>query len=76
MIRMHPRAAQHGLPEREPTVDTTLTAPASDQAWVNSRDPARALGPDGRSRAQSQGPVWADVPDEQWDDWRWQLSTG
>ena len=41
----------------------------------NPRDPARALGP-GRT-AQAQPPraaYWADVADERWDDWRWQLS--
>ena len=48
MIRMHPAAADHAPPGREPTVDTTLTAPATDQPWVNPRDPALALGPDGR----------------------------
>lgn len=29
------------------------------------------VAPEERSR---RAPIWADVPDEQWDDWRWQLS--
>jgi lysine 2,3-aminomutase len=43
-------------------------------AWVNPRDPARALGPDGKPARSRRAPIWADVPDEKWDDWRWQLS--
>jgi lysine 2,3-aminomutase len=42
--------------------------------WVNPRDPAQALGPDGRPARSRRAPLWADVPDEKWDDWRWQLS--
>jgi lysine 2,3-aminomutase len=42
--------------------------------WVNPRDPALALGPDGRPARSPRAPFYADVPDEQWDDWRWQLS--
>jgi lysine 2,3-aminomutase len=74
MIRMHPVAAQEAPPERESTVDSTLTAPAIDPAWVNPRDPARVLGADGRPARSRRAAVWADVADEQWDDWRWQLS--
>ena len=44
------------------------------QEWVNPRDPARALGPDGRPARSRRAPFYADVPDERWDDWRWQLS--
>jgi lysine 2,3-aminomutase len=43
-------------------------------AWVNPRDPAQALGPDGKPARSRRAPIWADVPDEKWDDWRWQLS--
>ena len=43
-------------------------------AWVNPRDPARAVGPDGRPKRSHRAQVWADVADERWDDWRWQLS--
>ena len=42
--------------------------------WVNPRDPARVLGPDGLPARSRRAPLWADVPDEKWDDWRWQLS--
>lgn len=42
--------------------------------FVNRRDPARRLGPDGRPAVSRRAPVWADVPDAQWNDWRWQLS--
>jgi lysine 2,3-aminomutase len=42
--------------------------------FVNLRDPARALGPDGRPAQSRRAPIWADVPDDRWNDWRWQLS--
>jgi lysine 2,3-aminomutase len=42
--------------------------------FVNRRDPARALGPDGLPAVSRRAPRWLDVPDEQWNDWRWQLS--
>ena len=48
-------------------------APGQDD-WVNPRDPARALGADGRPARSRRAPIYADVSDEQWDDWRWQLS--
>jgi lysine 2,3-aminomutase len=46
----------------------------ADTAFVNQRDPARAVGPDGAPAISRRAPLWADVPDEQWNDWRWQLS--
>ena len=39
-----------------------------------ARDPAQALGPDGRPAVSRRAPIWEDVPDEKWNDWRWQLS--
>ena len=42
--------------------------------WINPRDPALALGPDGLPARSRRAPFYADVPDEQWNDWRWQLS--
>jgi lysine 2,3-aminomutase len=42
--------------------------------FVNRRDPARLLGPDGKPAASRRAPIWDDVPDERWNDWRWQLS--
>src|SRR4026209_1356927 len=45
-----------------------------EAAWVNPRDPAQTLGPDGLPARSRRAPPWADGPDEKWDDWRWQLS--
>ena len=42
--------------------------------FVNPRDPARRTGPDGRPAVSRRAPLFADVPDEQWNDWRWHLS--
>jgi len=50
-----------------------LTAPA-DAPFVNQRDPARRVGPDGKPAVSRRAPMWQDVPDEKWNDWRWQLS--
>ena len=50
-----------------------LTAAAAEP-FVNPRDPAKTLGPDGRPARSRRAPIWQDVPDEKWDDWRWQLS--
>ncbi|MGZ3585724.1 MAG: hypothetical protein ACXVAP_00585 [Candidatus Limnocylindrales bacterium] len=47
---------------------------AAAAAFVNPRDPAQTLGPDGRPAVSRRARRWADVPDEQWQDWRWQLS--
>jgi lysine 2,3-aminomutase len=41
---------------------------------VNQRDPALRLGPDGAPAVSRRASKWADVPDEAWGDWRWQLS--
>ena len=51
-----------------------VEAAAAQPPFVNRRDPARALGPDGKPAVSRRAPLWADVPDEQWNDWRWQLS--
>jgi lysine 2,3-aminomutase len=42
--------------------------------FVNRRDPAQRLGPDGRPAVSRRAPLWDDVPQERWNDWRWQLS--
>ena len=47
---------------------------AAEAPFVNRRDPALALGPDGMPARSRRAPIWADVPNEKWDDWRWQLS--
>ena len=54
--------------------EATTDRPPGQDGWVNPRDPARALGADGRPARSHRAPFYADVPDEQWDDWRWQLS--
>ena len=46
----------------------------TEDTFVNRRDPARRLGADGRPAVSRRAPMWADVPDEKWNDWRWQLS--
>src|SRR5512147_1933578 len=46
----------------------------AEAPFVNRRDPARALGPDGKPAVSRRAPIWEDVPDAQWNDWRWQLS--
>src|SRR5512147_1485921 len=46
----------------------------AEAPFVNRRDPARALGPDGKPAVSRRAPIYEDVPDEKWDDWRWQLS--
>ncbi|HET7829476.1 MAG TPA: KamA family radical SAM protein, partial [Candidatus Limnocylindrales bacterium] len=48
--------------------------PAEAAPFVNLRDPARRLGPDGLPAVSRRAPKWQDVPDEKWNDWRWQLS--
>ncbi|MBP1705689.1 MAG: ablA [Chloroflexi bacterium] len=56
----------------EPT--SAAVQAAAEQPFVNQRDPARRLGPDGKPAVSRRAPLWADVPDERWNDWRWQLS--
>ena len=46
----------------------------AEAPFVNLADPARALGPDGRPAVSRRAPIYEDVPDDQWNDWRWQLS--
>ena len=47
---------------------------AAELPFVNRRDPAQLLGPDGTPAVSRRAPIWEDVPDEKWNDWRWQLS--
>jgi len=59
----------------EQDIKAAVAAQAAGAApFVNRRDPARVLGPDGLPARSRRAPKWADVPDEKWDDWRWQLS--
>ena len=46
----------------------------AEAPWVNPRDPAQRLGADGRPAVSRRAPIYEDVPDEKWNDWRWQLS--
>ncbi len=47
---------------------------AEVEPFINRRDPAEAVGADGKPAVSRRAPMWADVPDEKWNDWRWQLS--
>ena len=60
--------------ERAPDSARAAGGAATAAPFVNRRDPARALGPDGRPAVSRRAPIWADVPDDKWNDWRWQLS--
>ena len=47
---------------------------AAEAPFVNLARPGARARP-GRSPAVSRrAPIWEDVPDEKWNDWRWQLS--
>src|SRR3954468_2691658 len=78
--RRQPAAAaqieENALAAEQPL--TAVTAPATtrpaETPFVNRRDPAQRLGPDGRPAVSRRARKWADVPDEKWNDWRWQLS--
>ena len=62
-------------PAQLAAVSAAVAAQAAEAApFVNRRDPARALGPDGLPARSRRAPKWADVPNQKWDDWRWQLS--
>jgi lysine 2,3-aminomutase len=51
-----------------------VSTPTEEVPWINPRDPARRTGPDGRPARSRRAPFYDDVPEERWDDWRWQLS--
>jgi lysine 2,3-aminomutase len=56
-------------------VESSVSSPESAGVpFFNPRDPARAVGPDGKPAVSRRAPIWADVADEKWNDWRWQLS--
>ena len=75
-----PRTPAAGDPASRLSGEAASGHPATSHAahdetpFVNLRDPARALGPDGRPAQSRRAPIWEDVPDERWNDWRWQLS--
>src|SRR3954471_17867795 len=47
---------------------------AAETPFVNLADPACALGADGKPAVSRRASIYDDVPDEKWNDWRWQLS--
>ena len=51
-----------------------LTAAGRGAVRQPPRSRPGASDPDGRPAVSRRAPLWADVPDEQWNDWRWQLS--
>ena len=55
-------------------METAAHSELTEVPFVNQRDPARRVGPDGQPAVSRRAPIWADVPDEKWNDWRWQLS--
>jgi len=69
---VEPRAEDRG--PTAPTPAPSLATRPDETPFVNLRDPARAIGPDGRPAVSRRAAMWADVPDERWNDWRWQLS--
>ena len=74
---MHSAHGEDPLDEQQiqaATQAAAAEAAAAQPPFVNRRDPAQALGPDGKPAVSRRAPMWADVPDEQWNDWRWQLS--
>ena len=82
---MRSRRIGHTIRTRRPPeldadeIKTAVAHQAAERAsaeppFVNRRDPARVLGPDGRPAVSRRAPIWEDVPDEKWNDWRWQLS--
>ena len=64
----------HSPVSPSPNAAPELAARYDETPFVNRRDPARFLGPDGKPAVSRRAPVWSDVPDERWNDWRWQLS--
>ena len=36
---------------------------AAEAPFVNRRDPAQVLGPDGRPAVSRRAPIWDDIPD-------------
>jgi lysine 2,3-aminomutase len=69
-----PRPTGETAPAPSPAPAHSLAPRPDDAPFVNLRDPARALGPDGKPAVSRRAPIWADVPDERWNDWRWQMS--
>ncbi len=60
--------------EQEVRAISSVELEIHDEPFVNRSDPAQRTGPDGMPAVSRRAPLWADVPDEKWNDWRWQLS--
>jgi len=74
-MRCGPEVGQVDAQEIKTAVAIGDAARAAVEApFVNRFDPALALGSDGRPAVSRRAPIWEDVPDAQWNDWRWQLS--
>jgi lysine 2,3-aminomutase len=71
---VHPAASGSGHAGGQVGRLEATRAHEPETPFVNLRDPALALGPDGRRAESRRAPIWEDVPDERWNDWRWQLS--
>ena len=70
-----PEAARVDAQEIKTAVAHQAAQRAVDETpFVNLADPARALGANGAPAVSRRAPIWEDVPDEKWNDWRWQLS--
>ena len=51
-----------------------MACPRSTPTGSTRATPRSALGADGQPARSRRAPIWEDVPDEKWDDWKWQLS--
>ena len=56
------------------TAALTHRAGADDQPSSTCATPPGASGRTGSPRSAGARRIWEDVPDEKWNDWRWQLS--
>ncbi|HEX9116617.1 MAG TPA: lysine 2,3-aminomutase [Anaerolineae bacterium] len=56
----------------DPTTEITVQSEEPPQ-WGDPREKSEDEPP-GKRPASRRAPLWADVPDQQWEDWRWQLS--
>jgi lysine 2,3-aminomutase len=68
------KSGSRDLASSRVAVDPHNAGTPDETPFVNLRDPAKRLGPDGKPAVSRRAPIWADVPDEKWNDWRWQLS--
>ena len=69
-------AEQVWTPRRSSSRSPTRRRPAPPPRSRSSTGatPRRCSVPDGKPAVSRRAPIWADVPDEKWNDWRWQLS--